>query len=85
MIVRWSNWRALALLVMLAALVPHRGAAAPPTTQPVVGLAQNTPAVYALTNVKIVSEPGRTIDKGTIVIRDGVIEAASADAKPPVA
>jgi imidazolonepropionase-like amidohydrolase len=88
MVLRPWNSRALVLLVVAslgatAALAPHRGTAAPPNTQPVVGLAQNTPAVYALTNVKIVPEPGRAIDKGTIVIRDGVIEAASADAKPP--
>src|SRR6185295_8973631 len=47
------------------------------------GLAQNTPAVFALTNVRIVPEPGKAIEKGTIVIRDGVIEAAGADVKSP--
>src|SRR5881392_1064550 len=83
MVVRRWNWIALVALAAAAALVAHHGSAAPPSTPPVIGLAQNTPAVYALTNVKIVPEPGRTIEKGTIVIRDGVIEAASADAKPP--
>src|SRR5205085_4686663 len=67
----------------IIAAVAHHGEAAPPSTPPVVGLAQNTPAVYALTNMRIVPEPGKTIEKGTIVIRDGVIEAVSADAKPP--
>src|SRR5262249_7297416 len=56
---------------------------APPSTPPVIGLAQNTPAIYALTNVRIVPEPGKVIEKGTIVIRDGVIEAAGGEAKPP--
>src|SRR5205085_135999 len=67
----------------IIAAVAHHGEAAPPSTPPVVGLAQNTPAVYALTNMRIVPEPGKTIEKGTIVIRDGVIEAVGADAKPP--
>src|SRR5439155_3433853 len=79
---RWNRGALVALAAIIAA-VAHHGEAAPPSTPPVVGLAQNTPAIYALTNVRIVPEPGKTIEKGTIVIRDGVIEAASADAKPP--
>src|SRR5688572_6397115 len=57
--------------------------AAPPSTAPIDGLRQNTPAVHALTNLRVVPEPGKVIEKGTIVIRDGVIEAVSADLKPP--
>ncbi len=57
--------------------------AAPPSTAPVDGLRENTPAVFALTNLRIVSEPGKVIEKGTIVIRDGVIEAVGPDLKPP--
>ena len=80
---RW-NWTALLSLARCrAGSWHHRGAAAPPSTPPVDGLAQNTPAVFALTNVRIVPEPGKVIEKGTIVIRDGVIEAAGADVKPP--
>src|SRR5207244_10954354 len=82
---RRGSWNALIALAAMAALVAHHGAAAPPSTPPVVGLAQNTPAIYALTNVRIVPEPGKAIEKGTIVIRDGVIEAVSADAKTPAA
>src|SRR5205809_162264 len=80
---RRGSWKALFVLAAIAALVAHHGTAAPPSTPPVIGLAQNTPAVYALTNVRIVPEPGKVIEKGTVVIRDGVIEAASTDAKPP--
>ncbi len=80
---RPRNWIALVALAALAALVAHRGSAAPPGTAPVIGLAQNTPAVFALTNVRIVPEPGKTIEKGTIVIRDGAIEAVGAETKPP--
>ena len=33
------------------------------------------PAVYAITNAKIVTAPGKSIDPGTIVVRRGMIEA----------
>src|SRR5438552_14862635 len=79
---RW-NWTALIALAAMVGWVAHYGSAAPPSTSPVIGLAQNTPAVYALTNVRIVPEPGRVIEKGTIVVRDGVIEAAGAEVKAP--
>ena len=46
-------------------------------TAHVTGLRDNTPAVYALTNLRIVTGvDGRIIDSGTIVIRDGMIESA---------
>src|SRR5262245_39192042 len=79
------RWKCSALVVLaaLAGLVTHHGAAAPPSTAPVIGIKENTPAVFALVNVRIVPEPGKSIDKGTIVIRDGVIEAAGADVKSP--
>ncbi len=41
------------------------------------------PAVHALTDVRIVVAPGQTIEKGTVVIRDGVIVAVGADVAPP--
>jgi hypothetical protein len=34
-----------------------------------------TPRVHALTGARIVIGPGRVIDKGTVVVRDGIIEA----------
>ncbi len=76
----WPLWLCAAFLPLLAIV---NGAAAPPSTEPVDGLRQNTPAVYALTNLRIVTEPGKTIDKGTIVVRDGVIEAVGPDMKAP--
>ena len=57
--------------------------AAPPGTAPIAGLRQNTPAVHALINARIVPEPGKLIERGTVVLRDGVIEAVGADVKPP--
>ena len=70
-------------LALAALVVSVSTAADPPRTAPVEGLRENTPAVFALTNLRIVTEPGKTIDKGTIVLRDGVIEAVGADVKPP--
>lgn len=47
------------------------------------GLRDGTPRWHALTGVKLVLEPGRTVDNGTLVMRDGVIVAVGADIKPP--
>ena len=44
------------------------------------------PNVYALTNARIVTSPGKAIEKGTVVVRGGVIEAVGASgavAVPP--
>lgn len=38
---------------------------------------------YAVTNARIVTVSGATIDKGTVVIRDGLIEAVGADVRVP--
>src|SRR5687768_5385650 len=56
-----------------------------PSTTPPSGLRENTPTAHAFTNAKIVAAPGRVIDKGMLVIRDGVIVAVGAadEVKPP--
>ncbi len=47
-------------------------------------LRQPVPDAHALTNVRIVTAPGEVIDNGSIVVRDGLIEAVGADiAIPP--
>ncbi|MBC7900052.1 MAG: hypothetical protein H7070_08355, partial [Saprospiraceae bacterium] len=38
---------------------------------------------YAITNAKIVTVSGETIEKGTVVIRNGLIEAVGASARTP--
>src|SRR5436190_472942 len=38
---------------------------------------------YAITNAKIVTVSGAPIDRGTIVVRNGLIEAVGANVKPP--
>lgn len=72
-------WYTLPAIVFVALLKSH---AAPPTTIPVEGLRQNTPRVHALIDARIVVAPGRVVEKGAVVIRDGVIEAAG-DVKAP--
>ena len=52
-------------------------------TSPVDGMKDNTPAVHAFTNATIVTSPGRVIQNGTLVIRDGVIEAAGRNVRIP--
>jgi imidazolonepropionase-like amidohydrolase len=52
-------------------------------TAPVSGLRNNTPAVTAFTNATIVTSPGKIINNGTMVIRDGVIVAVGSRVQPP--
>jgi imidazolonepropionase-like amidohydrolase len=44
-------------------------------TAPTVGLRENTPTVHAFINARVVVAPGKVIVNGTVVIRDGVIDA----------
>jgi imidazolonepropionase-like amidohydrolase len=53
------------------------------TTAPKQGLRENDPRLHALTNARIVTAPGKTIEKGTVLIRDGVIVEAGPDLKIP--
>src|SRR5215211_6478307 len=53
---------------------------APPIVQP---QAQPSAGTWALTNVRIETVTKGTIEKGTIVIRDGIIEAVGANVTPP--
>lgn len=41
------------------------------------------PRSYAITGVRIVAAPGKLIESGTVVIRDGIIEAVGATAAVP--
>ncbi|HUE70901.1 MAG TPA: hypothetical protein VMP01_08425, partial [Pirellulaceae bacterium] len=73
------SWYAVPAILCVALLKSH---AAPPITVPVDGLRQNTPRVHALTGARIVVAPGRIVEQGTVVVRDGVIEAVG-DIKAP--
>lgn len=45
--------------------------------------AQYRPETFAITNARIVTVSGKNIEKGTIVIRDGLIEAVGENARVP--
>src|SRR4051812_36637854 len=53
------------------------------TTVPKQGIRENDPRVHALTNARIVTAPGKTIEKGTVLIRDGIIVEVGPDVKVP--
>lgn len=53
------------------------------TTSPKQGLRENDPRLHALTNARIVTAPGKVIEKGTVLIRDGLIVDAGANVKIP--
>jgi N-acetylglucosamine-6-phosphate deacetylase len=74
------------LLVVLAAGIALAGGwaiAAGPRTAPPSGLREGTPNVHALVGAKIVVSPDVTIEKGTLVIRDGVITAIGDKVETP--
>jgi N-acetylglucosamine-6-phosphate deacetylase len=53
------------------------------STVPPEGIRKNTPAVHALKNLTIIQSPGKKIQKGTIIIRDGVIQSVGANISIP--
>ncbi|HEV3005600.1 MAG TPA: hypothetical protein VGX78_14135, partial [Pirellulales bacterium] len=65
------------------ALLAAAPALAVPDTVPRPGLRENTPNVHALRGARIVVSPGQAIESGTLVIRDGVIEAVGPEVDVP--
>jgi imidazolonepropionase-like amidohydrolase len=59
------------------------GASAQQTAVPLEGLRDGTPRLHALTNARIVTEPGKVIERGTVVLRDGLIVSATAGDSVP--
>jgi len=41
------------------------------------------PRIFAVTDVRIVTAPGKTIDRGTVVLRDGLVESVGANVTAP--
>ncbi|REK06754.1 MAG: hypothetical protein DWQ37_22170 [Planctomycetota bacterium] len=56
---------------------------AAPDTAPPAGLRESSHDVHAIVGARIVVSPEKTIENGTLVIRDGVIEAVGEDVEPP--
>jgi imidazolonepropionase-like amidohydrolase len=52
-------------------------------TAPPRGLRDHTPQVHALVGARLVVSPGRVVESGVLILRDGVIEAAGAGVTVP--
>ncbi|RME01205.1 MAG: amidohydrolase, partial [Calditrichaeota bacterium] len=52
-------------------------------TAPVIGLHHHTPNVLAFTHARIVLAPGKVLEKGTLVVRDGEIVAVGTSVTIP--
>lgn len=70
-------------LLCALALTLSRTLTAQVLTAPTQGLRDVRPRVHALINARIVVSPQGTIEKGTLIVRDGLIEAAGADLPVP--
>ncbi len=51
-------------------------------TAPEEGIRRHTPTVHALVNARIIQSPGKVVEKGILVIRNGIIEAVGNVAIP---
>ena len=51
--------------------------------QPVAGMRDNSTGFHALVGARVVTTPGRIMESGTIVIRDGIIQEVTSDLNPP--
>ncbi len=52
-------------------------------TSPQQGIRENDPRVHALINARVIAAPGKTIEKGTILLRDGLIVDVGVAVKVP--
>ncbi|MDI4631663.1 amidohydrolase family protein [Pelomonas sp. V22] len=68
----------LSLLLGSAALAQNNS-----SSDRVEGLRDNTPRWHALTEARLVLAPGKVIERGTVVLKDGQIVAAGADVAIP--
>ena len=70
---------------MRAATLASAALAAPAIARGQLGVQRqrNAPSVYAITNARIITVSGAPIERGTVVVRDGVIAAVGAAAQPP--
>jgi N-acetylglucosamine-6-phosphate deacetylase len=75
--------RLLSALFTAACLLVAGLAIAAPRTTPSPGLRESSHDVHALVGAKIVVSPELTIEKGTLVIRDGVITAVGDKVESP--
>lgn len=79
---KFTSRTARALLLAIA-FVPVTPGAPPVSTTPIEGLRDASPRTHALVGGRIFVSPGKVIERGTLVIRDGLIVAVGADVTPP--
>jgi imidazolonepropionase-like amidohydrolase len=77
------TWILPLLTAAISFVLRSDSTAAEPATAPVLGLHENTPTLHALRNARIFAGPGKVIEKGTLVVRDGVITAVGPDVGIP--
>lgn len=71
------------LFLAIAAVPAAFSTALAQTADPGRAATANPKVDYALTNVRIVTAPGKVIEKGTVVVRDGRIAAVGANVAAP--
>jgi hypothetical protein len=73
------------VMILRATTAPwvHRSLILLLTLLPAVAVHADRPRIHALTEVRIVPAPGQLIESGTVVLRDGLIEAVGANVTPP--
>ncbi|CAD5367170.1 Amidohydrolase [Rubrivivax sp. A210] len=81
-VIRCSARSSLAALTALC-LLTSGPAAAQTGTERTQGLRDNTPRWHAITQARLVLAPGRVVEDGTLVMKDGVIVAAGAGVAVP--
>jgi hypothetical protein len=69
--------------VLFGLAAPSEVAYAQASANRLEGLRDNTPRWHALTNARIVVAPGKVIERGTLVMRDGRIAAVGANVAIP--
>ena len=67
-----------AILALIAGVAPSIASA-----QIAANRERNAPSAYAITNARIVTGAGAAVDRGTIVVRNGVIVAVGASVQAP--
>ena len=63
------------LFLLLLLVQSHVSGQDPRSTEHREGLRENRPSQFALTDARIVISPGRVLEKGTLLLRDGKIDA----------
>ncbi len=69
--------------LLLAGLLPAGLQAQQATrTDPIEGIRDNSTGFHALTNARVVVEPGRVLNDATVVIRNGIIQSVGSGSAP---